>query len=220
MKKKVIIFTSSYKRPLMLRQCILSVLNQSYTAFHSVNITTDNSMKTKNFDIVFNDLQNENLSVIYSDNNHTHFNNILAIQSVPNYLDYDIFIKMDDDDIYKKDYVKTIVDIFNTTDADVVSSQINWQLNGIILQHGGYNNLGNSSETDMYKMPMTYAFNRKCLDIIINIKKEENIYHFDDMIWRSFWVKNGMKHIKVNNNENIIWNIHGQNISTGNFLIK
>jgi hypothetical protein len=40
------------------------------------------------------------------------------------------------------------------------------------------------------------------------------------MMWRVAWVKAGLKHITVDNNNEIIWNIHGGNASVADFLKK
>ena len=103
---------------------------------------------------------------------------------------------MDDDDIYKQHYVKTIVECFEQTGCDTCSSMIHVQLNGVNLNFGNYNNLGNGPQTEMYKMPMTYSFNRKALDVIINEMPSRT---FDDMMWRDLWAKAGLKHEIANN---------------------
>ena len=67
-------------------------------------------------------------------------------------------------------------------------------------------------------MPMTFAFNRKGLECILNIPDEEVGWN-DDILWRIHWEKEKLKHLPTDNKNNIIWNIHGNNISTSNFLI-
>lgn len=210
---KVLVFTSSYNRPFMLRQCVLSVKNQSFKNIrHSVNITSDNALNNLVMidDIVIDD-------VIITENSHTHFNNMAAIKAVDGYEDYDLFIKMDDDDIYKSDYVQNIVTFFeNNPDIDIVSSEIKFQLNGTEIYLANAKDLGGNTDVD-YKMPMTYAFNKKALDAIINLQ-EKDMFGFDDMVWRIIWKAHGLKHAVVSNAEEIIWHIHGNNVSTASFL--
>lgn len=218
---KVLIFTCSYNRPYMLRQCILNVKNQSYQdIIHSVNIVSDGG-KDQNFSPLYDDLLDDKLIITKSENKYIHFNEMLAIKNVPNYEQYDIFIKMDDDDIYKKDYVKNVVETFkNNPDISTTSSRISTQLNGVLMFIGrNYDNLGGNPNNSNYHMPMTFAFNRKGLDCILNIPDEEVGWN-DDMLWRIHWEKEGLKHLPTDNKNNIIWNIHGNNISTSNFLIK
>lgn len=210
---KVLVFTSSYNRPFMLRQCVLSVKNQSFKDIrHSVNITSDNALNNL---VLIDDIITDD--VIITNNNHTHFNNMAAIKAVDGYEDYDLFIKMDDDDIYKSDYVQNIVTFFeNNPDVDIVSSEIKFQLNGTEIYLANAKDLGGNTDVD-YKMPMTYAFNKKALDAIINLQ-EKDMFGFDDMVWRMIWKAYGLKHAVVSNAEEIIWHIHGNNVSTASFL--
>ncbi len=210
---RVLVFTSSYNRPFMLRQCVLSVKNQSYKDItHTINITSENPLDALT---LINDLVTDH--VILTKNSHTHFNNIAAVKAVDDYEDYDVFIKMDDDDIYKADYVKNIVTFFEThPDVDIVSSEIQFQLNGTDVYLANAKDLGGNADVD-YRMPMTYAFNKKALDAIINLE-EKDMFGFDDMVWRIIWKAYGLKHAVVNNAEEIIWHIHGNNVSTASFL--
>ena len=216
---KVLIFTSAYYiRPLMTRQCILSSLNQSYKDFvHSVNITLDDTAFTTDYKCIYDDILNDRIIINYSKNEHIHINNMFAIKSVPNYLDYDIFIKMDNDDIYRSKYVENIVNFFkNNKDIDITSTKITNKLNGYDIEVNSFDNLGGNPENTDYNMPMTFAFTRKALDVIINLTKLD-LQH-DDMIWRNAWFAAGLKHKSVLNDNEIVWNIHGGNVSTGDFL--
>jgi len=210
---KVLVFTSSYNRPYMLRQCILSVKNQSVKKIkHSVNITSEMPLDAL---LLINDLDDITISI--TENNHTHFNNIAAIKAVENYEDYDLFIKMDDDDVYKSDYVKNIIAFFKKNpDVDIVSSEIKFQLNGTEVYSVDAKDLGGNTDVE-YRMPMTYAFNKKALDAIINLEKKD-MFGFDDMIWRIIWKAYKLKHAVVNNSQEVIWHIHGKNVSTASFL--
>lgn len=210
---KVLIFTSSYNRPFMLRQCVLSVKNQSYKDIrHSVNITSDNSLNNL---VMIDDIVTDD--VIITENSHTHFNNMAAIKAVKNYEDYDVFIKMDDDDIYKSDYVQNIVTFFeNNPDVDIVSSEIKYQLNGTEIYLANAKDLGGNRDVD-YRMPMTFAFNKRALDTIINLEEKDMLIN-DDLTWRMIWAAYGLKHAPVDNAQEIIWHIHGKNDSTASFL--
>ncbi len=210
---KALVFTSSYNRPYMLRQCVLSVKNQSVKDItHAINITSENPLDALT---LINDLVTDH--VILTKNSHTHFNNMAAIKAVDDYEDYDVFIKMDDDDVYKADYVKNIVTFFEThPDVDIVSSEIQFQLNGTEVYLANAKNLGGNTDVE-YKMPMTFAFNKKALDAIINLE-EKDMFGGDDMVWRIIWRAHKLKHAVVNNAEEIIWHIHGKNDSTASFL--
>jgi hypothetical protein len=65
-------------------------------------------------------------------------------------------------------------------------------------------------------MPMTLAFNKKALDLVMPIDNPP--HNNDDMLWRRTWEAAGLIHKSVDNADQIIWHIHGKNASTANFL--
>ncbi len=82
---------------------------------------------------------------------------------------YDIYIKIDDDDVHKRDYVKTIVDYFDTHDCDVLSSPIGYQLNNYFLSKGNYRTFCGDPPTNNYLMAQTFAFSHKAYQITEDI---------------------------------------------------
>jgi hypothetical protein len=226
---KVLVFTSAYsKRPYMLRQNIFSASNQTYKDFtHSVNITLHADLQNKDLSPLYDDIVHDRLIVNYSDNEKycfSHFNNMNTIRFVPGYESYDLFIKMDDDDIYKKDYVQNVVSFFeNNPNIDITSSKIKYQLNGDNLTTRGedifYDNLGGNPGESTYRMPITFAFNKKALDCIINLTHNDVNGH-DDLMWRTAWENHGLIHTEMENHDHLIWNVHGNNASVSGFLQK
>lgn len=215
---KALIFTSSYNRTAMLRGCVQDFLNQSYKdCVYSLNIACEPG-KLDNVSPLYDDLEDTRVHVCVTANSLIHINHINAIKNVPNWESYDVFIKMDDDDFYKKDYVKNIVTLFETMpDIDVTSTKIRYQLNGNSLFNNPnlYDNLGGNGSIDSH-MPMTLAFNKKALHLVMNIR--EITHNNDDMLWRRTWEAAGLKHLGVDNADQVIWHIHGKNLSTANFL--
>ena len=203
----------------MLRGAILDIKNQSYSnIFHSVNISLDNLIETK-LDLInklFDDLICDKLKITYHNNKHQHINHMNAIFSVDDWNSFDIFVKIDDDDIYKKNYVKNICNFFEKNEVDVLSSSFKYQLNGNSVRKGIYQNLGANPKNCDFKMPATFAFNKKALLLISNL---ENFYAYEDNMWRDVWCKN-CKIAEIDNTENVIWNIHGKNTTTSDFLIN
>lgn len=218
---KVMVFTSSYNRPHMLRQCILNVKNQTYkNIFHAINLASDPDDWQNILPLVNDIYSHRKMHFIHAGNSHTHFNNMLAIRSLGNYNTYDVFIKMDDDDIYKSGYVENIVNKFKEDPTiDIVSSQIKYQLNGHRVYKGEelFDNLGGNPGKSTYHMPMTFAFNRKALDVIKDLEQKD-VFGHDDMMWRMHWEAHGLKHATVDNTEEVIWHIHGKNVSTSDFI--
>jgi cellulose synthase/poly-beta-1,6-N-acetylglucosamine synthase-like glycosyltransferase len=211
---KVLLFTPSYKRPYILRQCILNMKNQSYTNFtHSISIMFDNESEVKDYEILFDDILDDRFKIQYKKNSRTHTNAMTTISQCPE--PYDLYIKIDDDDIYKKDYVKTIVEYFETHKCDVLSSKISYQLNNYHLAKGNYKSLGGHFPNNNYLMPMTFAFSQKAYQILLTIKDNKN---YEDLQWRTAWSKYGLKDDNVDNSSNIIWHIHGKNTSVGSWF--
>lgn len=218
---KVMIFTSSYKRPHMLRQCMLNAKNQTYKDFiHAINITHDID-NVQNYHPLINDIYAPGkMGIITTNNDHTHFNNMMAIKQFADFESYDLFIKMDDDDIYKSNYVQNIVDMFTQDPTiDIVSTKIKRQLNGYKVYVGEklFDNLGANPPGTDYHMPMTFAFNKRAFDAIKNLQHKDKFGH-DDMMWRMHWEAHKYKHVAVNNENEIIWHIHGKNVSSSRLL--
>jgi glycosyltransferase involved in cell wall biosynthesis len=219
---RVLVFTCSYNRPHMLRQCILNIQNQTYKNItHSINITLDKDAKTKNVDFLYDDLVGPNTIVKYSLNTHQHYNHSTAITNIPDYKSYDIFVKVDDDDIYKKRYIESIVATFVANPStDITSSKLVCHLNGHNLNKGDYDNLGGNPPGSDYHMPPSFAFNRRTLDLTLSIDPSlllQRISH--DSIWRKLWSAHNLIHTTVPNERNLIMYVHGKNISTG-YLYK
>ena len=213
---KVLLFTPSYRRPHMLRQCILNAKNQTYIAFtHSISIKYDDISEIENYEVLFDDILDDRFIIGYNKNSSTLTNFMTAMAQCPE--SFDLYIKIDDDDIYKKDYIKTIVDYFETHECDVLSSKINYQLNNYFVSKGNYRNLGGDYPDNNYLMPMTFAFNNKAYQILLTIK-DNNAY--EDLQWRDAWTLNGLDDHNVDNSNNIIWHIHGKNISVADWFRK
>ena len=216
---KVLVFTCSNQRPHMLRQCILSIRNQSYeNIVHSVNLTLRKNCTTTNYDMVYEDLIDKKTIISYSENVNQNTNHLTAIKNIPDYESYDLFVKVDDDDIYKKDYIKNIVSFFeNDNSVDVTSSKAKYQLNGFDIYQGNYKNLGANPANYEFNMPPTFAFNKKALASIINPTNQE-LVGYADMKWRNAWSKNNLVHKEIDNTSQWIWHIHGKNMTTSSFL--
>jgi len=217
---RVLCFTPSFHRAKMLRGCVQDIIGQTYQNItHGINVTYNDQSEVENYDILFHDLKRDNLFITFNKNLHNHINYMNSIRAVPDYLNYDIYIKIDDDDIHLSKYVETIVEFFKNQSIDVVSSGVKYQLNGnlMIVNNSGWGTLGGNPEGSNFKMPMTFAFNRKALDVLLTI---DNPNKLSGKLWRRLWHESGMIHKIIDIRENLIWHIHGANITTANFLKK
>lgn len=203
----------------MLRSCIQDILLQSYKNIaHGVNLAYDDGEDFDSYRVLLEDvLVPQSVHYVGNINAHQHTNHVNAITSVPNFMDYDLFIKIDDDDIYKRNYVQNIVDFFAFNKFDICSSSVIWQLNGYLVRAVNVSNLGGNPPGTDFNMPPTFVFNRKALLSILDI---EISGYWEDKLWRYRWVRDGLMHIGMDNRDSFVWNIHGNNISTSDFLNK
>jgi hypothetical protein len=214
--KKVLCFTSSFKRLKFARSCIRDISCQTYPNLdHGVNITFEQNQGCDGFELMFDDIPLERTHIVYSCNKDQHANHMAAISAVPCFLDYDYFVKIDDDDIYKKDYVKNIVDFFDANECDICSSRTNLQLNGGKIKRISRSNLGNNPIGSDFNMPPTFAFNNRALQCIIDADLSDG---WEDLLWRRVWVDAGLRHLTISNEKSFIWHIHGNNVSTHSLL--
>ncbi|MCM3765778.1 glycosyltransferase [Neobacillus niacini] len=212
---KVLLYTPSYKRPYMLRQCMHDIKNQSYTDFtYSISIKYDKESEVSNYDILFDDILDERFIIHYMKDSTHHTNALSAIQHCPE--PYDLYIKIDDDDIHKKDYVKTIVNYFQMHECDIISSEIHYQLNNYYFSTGKFRSLGGHFPNNTFLMPQTFAFNHKALQVLYTVADNGQP---DDLLWRDAWSRHGLKDANVDNSKNIIWHIHGKNATVGNWFV-
>lgn len=216
-------FTTSYKRPALLYHCINNILNQSYAEFrYVVGICFDQPEEQEQYNILLKEfLKDKRLSIFYHKNMDQHDNYLYPIKKV-DYHKYNLFIKIDDDDIYKPQYIADIIENFTNNKTDIISSEIKYQIHNNKLESGLFDHVGGvwgpDSVSDIkFGMPCTYAFNNKALDIILKLKTEDNhkIHPFEDPVWRTRWREKKLSSYIIKESDSIIYNIHNNNTSSG-----
>lgn len=224
MNPKVLCFTSSIRRPKMLRGCIRDILQQSYpNTWHGINFAYSpddvSSEAFANNALPLDDLDSDGrLKIAYNENAHNHINFLNAIKAFDNYLDFDIYVKVDNDDIYKSNYVKNIVEFMQKNDCDICSTKTKWELNGFNLYKSTVDNLGGNPEGTDFNMPPTFAFNKKALQALLEGEEKDWNIGWEDKFWRVKWANDGLKHLEIDNGDQFLWNIHGSNASIGHWL--
>lgn len=215
---KVLCYTISYNRPYHLYNTINNILNQSYKEFdYSIKINLDKPEEKKDYEKLLQDFkQDPRLKIIYSNNSSQQENYITAINH--GIANHDIFVKIDDDDIYCKNYLETGIKLFTESQADIISFRSyihinNQKIYDKISSIGMWN--GDINQKIEFGMPPTYFFNRKAFELIKNISNQDikKIHLFEDAAWRTAWRKNNLKSI-IYDDEIFIYNIHGKNISS------
>ena len=222
---KVLCFTTSYNRPYHLYNCINSILNQSYKNItYSVGICTNTDMDSYR-SLLSNYISDKRFKLSFHENLSQHENYLYPIK-ITEYQKYDIFIKIDDDDIYKKEYIENMVSNYLKYNKDVLSGYIKYQLNNNHLYRGKFDNVGGHWHEDLksktkFGMPFTYVFNQKALKVLLNTTSDElgQIHIFEDAGWRRKWRENKITSKVLECIDSAIYNIHGHNISSKHCLI-
>ena len=136
-RPKVLCFTTSYNRPYHIYNCINNILSQSYKYItYSVGICTNTDIDSYK-DLLSNCINDKRLKLSFHQNLSQHENYLYPIKATE-YQKYDIFIKIDDDDIYKKDYIDYMIDNYFKYNKDVLSGYIKYQLNNNCLYKGKF----------------------------------------------------------------------------------
>lgn len=225
---RVLCFTTSYNRPYFLYNTIQNILNQTYgniqynigICVDSLNDVVDYKKLLKTF------VRDKRLKLYFHPTLDQHSNYLYPIKK-SNYDDFDLFVKIDDDDIYHKDYIEKSVNNIQKYNADIISYKITTQINAHKIQSGIFDTSGPDTwkndeiESIKFGMPFTYVFNKKALKIILDASTHTiyNIHPFEDPGWRTLWRKNKLKS-KVIRSNIAVYNIHGKNISCAHHLLK
>ncbi len=219
-------FTCSRHRPLMLRHCIMQLQRQSHPVDHAIYVNSpedDSSDHTsKHYEAVLNDLRNDGsgkVLIAFGKSRTMHENHIRALNLI-DIEDYDVFLKIDDDDIYLHSYVKDVVDHFAAHRWDYSGSHSHGLLNGHRwLPQKIQRDLGLAQEDIDLRipsiMPSSAAFSRKAIRAIFEAPGSDLI---DDIYWRRVLARTPDLVMTVRNDRNFVYNIHGANLSTSSWL--
>jgi hypothetical protein len=175
----------------------------------------DDESEIANYECLFDDILDDRFLIRYCKNSSFHTNALTALSHSPE--PYDIYIKIDDDDIHKRDYVKTIVEYYENHKFDVLSSPVGYQLNNYFLSKGKYYTFCGDPPKNNYLMALTFAFSHKAYQIILNIKDNQDD---ETRQWMVAWLEAGLVADTFDNSDNIVWHIHGRNTSIPHWFRK
>ena len=215
-KIKVLAFTASSKRPIFLRHCVMQLQQQSYPLDHVVYV---NSSDYKDHHDEHNYLElltditisNENnLKVGYGPSSSHHRNHMAAIRLI-NWKDYDLFFKIDDDDIYRKNYIKDAVDDYIERQWDFsgemsyghLLNNTLWKKNHHLRQF-----VSDKNYQQGQFMPPTFTWNLKGMHKIMSI---DNIQGAEDPVWKNTLITSPDIKTMVRKIGNFTYNVHQDN---------
>ena len=213
---KVLCFTASSKRPIYLRHCIMQMQLQTYNIHHVLYLNSNeyNSAEDEhNYLDLLSDIpikKGNQLLAAYGPSASHHRNHMAAIEQV-DWQDYDLFFKIDDDDIYKLTYIESAVADFNSRGWDF-SGEISkghilndkWKKTKDIAEY-----ISDYDYSGKEFMPPTFAWNKTCMEIISKIT---DIQGSEDAVWRKTLVENTHLKTMVRPAGNFCYNIHKDSI--------
>ncbi|MGI9524881.1 MAG: hypothetical protein ACR2PG_24895 [Hyphomicrobiaceae bacterium] len=223
---RVLAFTCSFHRPLMLRHCIMQIERQTYPTDHVVFVNSSEDETPDGTPIHYHKLLAEfesssdhRLIIGYGPTKTAHENYLSALHLVDS-SDYDLFLKIDDDDIYYANYVQAVVYDYLEHGWDYSGSFSD----GILKGHRWspdhkLPDLG-LDEVDKFLgipsiMPPTAAFSRKAIERIARAAPDER---FDDIYWRRLLAVDQNMAMSSRDQSHFVYNVHGSNVSTGSWI--
>jgi hypothetical protein len=221
---RVVAFTISRHRPLMLRHCIMQMQHQSYPVDHVIYVNSQGeqtgSITSLNYGVLLEDLCRGcegRLNIAYGRSGTYHQNCLNALR-LAQLEDYDLFLKVDDDDIYLKDYVLGVVTDFEKNRWDYSGSCSRGHLNGYRWKPDAIMRGLGLAEQDFALgipdvMPPTTAFSRRAIGAVLTLKDNGS----SDAQWRRHLARVPGLIMRVRDDRNFIYNVHGGNISTASW---
>lgn len=216
---RILAFTCSTQRPMLLRHCILQLQTQTLQADHSIYLNakpTDHD-DTQHYEPLLQNLSTK-LTITTGPSQTQHNNYLAAIKSVP-WQTYDLFLKIDDDDIYLPTYIEDVVKSYNASHWDFSGSHASGILNGPHFERNRIQHcLGLLPEDKALHvpsiMPGTYAFSKKAIAQLMTLQVPEDTTQWEDITWRRHLCQNPDIKVTVRDVSNYIYHIHGKNVST------
>ncbi|MDC0036994.1 hypothetical protein OAJ27_01960 [bacterium] len=216
---KVLVFTASAKRPIYLRHCLLQMQQQTYPLDHAVYLNSPEykspDTDPHNYMSLVDDIvitKGKKIHIGYGPTASHHKNHMAALTLV-NWEDYDLFFKVDDDDVYRSTYIQDAVTHFQEHQWDF-SGEIS---HGHILKdswnktvHIGKIKQSKKNTVEKNFLAPAFSFSKKSMKMIMGIK---NISGPEDVVWNKYLQE--AKNIKtmVRPDLNFTYHIHDNNIS-------
>jgi hypothetical protein len=227
MTTRVLAFTCSRHRPLMLRHCIMQLQRQTYPPDQAIYVNSPDDdtadCTSLRYDLLLDDLRAgaANKIVIRYGRSQSYVENHLLALSLIDIGNYDLFLKIDDDDLYLRHYVEGVVSDFEARRWDHSGTVTRGLLNGRRWREQHVQSDLGLAEIDLGLgvvpyMPPTLALSRKAIAAIIAASPEH--WQIEDVYWRRLLAQRRDLVGAVRTDRNFVYNIHGGNLSTGTLL--
>lgn len=218
---RILCFTTSYRRPYMLYNCIKNILSQDFSDFtYYVNVNIDHPNERKGYKILLDDFKSDTrLNIVYSQNVSQHQNYMKPV-TVAGRDKYNLYIKIDDDDIYKSKYLSTVITAYKKHKKDILSCVLSASINGPKINLEPFESIGtwqpDLESSVKFGAPCTYVMNQSAMNILLNMTDDEirTIHPFEDPAWRTKWREAKLTSYVIKNCSEVLYNIHGKNCSS------
>ncbi len=217
---RVLAFTCSKHRPVALRNVVMQMAVQTYPLDYAIYINSPLYRKgdnTADYRSLLTDLREHfpgKLWLDYGPSMHQHFNHMNALRQA-DIEQYDLFLKIDDDDIYRVDYVERVVRDRQATPHDVSAQHsrgaifgIKWFPEFTKKGVGGKNGL-----------PATLGFSRRGIREIMSL--DGKTPYWEDRYWGEH-IRNNTDLVRrirpVAGTHHMV--VHGENTTVGGWLKK
>lgn len=217
---RVLAFTASKNRPFLLRHCVMQMRLQTYPVMHGIYLNSD-SGNIEDFDYadLLSDIpfDTEHKIKLYGSKTLTqHQNHMMAIRQVPHWDTYDLFVKIDDDDIYRTRYIESVVASYKDNQWDFSGTVANGVLNGTRWNlKRTIEDLRDRTEPETqerpYIMPPTFAFSKKAIDRLMDL---DDIQGWEDPVWFDVLTQDPTIRVHKREASHFSLHIHGNNVST------
>ncbi|MBT6121515.1 hypothetical protein HOH45_08650 [bacterium] len=217
---RVLAITTSRDRPHFIRYCALQMAMQSVSVDHAIFINAkDPANHRKNYISLLDDIDPRNtLFLGFGQSIVPHHNHCAAMGLADRLDDYDIILKIDDDDLYRHTYVEEVLQSYDEHNWDFSGSHSEGILNKRERHtHTRHESLG-LKERDIElgvppMMPNSFALSKKAVKAVRSLDIPYDKFIYEDVIWRRFLV--GAPEFKVVKRDvsGVTYNIHGLNHS-------
>ena len=218
---RILAFTCTRDRPFFTRCCVLQMQQQTYPVDHVIYINhpeARNRSDLYNYISLLEDIvpQHGTITIRYGRSGTQQFNHLQAL-ALAAHDDYDLYLKIDDDDVYRRNYVRSAAaDLqkngwdFSGSHAQGLIDGPKWGRNNCVSQLGMEPEDIRLGVIEM--MPSSYAFSRKAIDVIRRIPADIDMN--EDILWRrKLTVDTGIK-VHLRQHSGMAYHLHGRNVST------
>ena len=209
----------------MVRHAVMQMQRQTYPVDHVIYINAafpaGQAQPNANYEQLIRDagaMFPERVAVLKGPT-LTHHQNYMAAINAVDVNRYDIFLQVDDDDLYLANYVQGVVDSYRTDKWDYSGTASNGLLRGTVwIEDMMLAGVGFEPEDIALGVPEiippSLALSRRAV-LALKEMPDSGVYH--DVQWRRYIARLGMAR-KVRTDRNFIYYVHGKNVSTGHWL--